>query len=148
MSLLEKINSDYIVALKQGDGLKVSVLRLLKSVLTNAKIANSNELSEEMEMAVIKRQAKQNEEAISLYQNNGQGDRAVKEKMELEIIKSYLPEEISDVELNNIISETFAKFDKFSATDFGKIMGSAMSEIKGRASGERVGNIVRQKLNL
>lgn len=148
MSLLQKINSELGTALKSGDKRKLSVLRLLKAAIVNAKISNREELNVAQEISVVKKQAKQTQDAIALYEKNNQPNRAKEEKLELKIIESYLPQEISDTEIESNVTLILNSLDPNLKNNFGKVMGAVMAKLQGKAGGDRVATIVSRKMNL
>ena len=131
----------YKEALKSKDPQTVSVLRLLKAAFVNERIAKGHELSDEEEAAVIRREIKKRDEASEIFRQGGSEEKAGAEKFEADYLKSFLPAELSDAEIRQIVEKVSAGQD-----NFGKIMGEAMKEVAGRASGDRVGKIVKEKL--
>jgi len=142
-TLTEQINK----ALKAGEELRVSTLKMLKAALTNALIENKREpLSEEQEIVVVKREAKKRRDAIELYKKGKALDKAKKEEDELEILKEYLPEEMGDGELEKIVQGAIKQVDAKSMADMGKVMGVVMGKTKGQADGGRVSALVKKTL--
>ncbi len=133
-------------ALKSKDEIRLSTLRLLSSALNYEKIAKQHELSEEEEIVVVKREAKKRQDAIEAYEKAGALDRAEKEKQELSMLKEFLPEEIGEDELLNVIDQIIMEVGASDIKDFGKVMGLVMDKAKGRADGKKVAEIVRSKL--
>jgi len=152
--LKRKIEADFKESFKNRDVIRSQTLRMVLAAIHNREIEkrgrgnseNSEELTEEEVLEVIRREAKKRKEAIELYTKGGRPELAEQETAELEIIKKYLPQELSDGELENIISEVMAKVKPQSDKDFGKVMGEVMKLTKGRADSKKVGELVRQKL--
>ncbi|MDO8599842.1 MAG: GatB/YqeY domain-containing protein [bacterium] len=139
-TLQEKIKD----ALKAGDAVRVSTLRLLLSALNNEKIAKMRDLTEDEELAVIKRQLKQREEAFIAYENAGRTESAEKEKQEAQILQEFLPEQMGEEEISGLVDKFISELDN---RDFGAVMKAVMEQVKGKADGKLVSDIVRKKLH-
>lgn len=135
-------------ALKAGDDIRVSTLRLLSNALHNEEIVKQKELSEEEELQIVRRQLKQREEAIELYEKGGRPELAEKEKQEAEILKEFLPAQMNNEELARIVEQTIAEVGASSPQDFGKVMGAVMARVKGQADGKTIADVVKQKLSV
>jgi len=146
MNLKEKIESDFLEAVKAKDQIMVSVLRLLKSAIKNEEIKQIKKLDNRETEKVIRREVKQRNDSIVEYEKGGREDLASKEKSEIDILKEYLPEAMPEEEVKKIIEGVAAKMGEIGPDDFGKVMGVAMKEIAGRADGDIVGNIVKELL--
>ena len=146
MTLTEQIENDYLESYKNKDEAKTSLLRMLKSSIQNAKIAKKGELSDQDAIKLIQREAKQRQDAILDYKKGGRIDLAEKELKEIEYLKIYLPEELSDQELELIIKEGISQTGASGLSDFGKVMGATMPKIAGRATGDRVSQILKRLL--
>jgi uncharacterized protein len=137
-------------AMKARDEVRLSTLRMLSSALNYEKIAKQHDLSQEEEVAVVKREAKKRKDAIEAYEKVGDGDgikdRIEREKSELEILKEYLPEELGDNELQILVEEAIEETGAESVKDMGKVIGMVMEKAKGRADGGRVAQIAKTKL--
>lgn len=140
------INQMIAEALKAREELRLSTLRLLSSALNYEKIAKQHELSEEEEMVVVRREASKRRDAIEAYEKAGAVDRAEKEKKELEILKSFLPPEMSDEDLERLVDESVNALGAESLADMGKVIGLVMSKARGAAEGRRVSEMVKSKL--
>lgn len=134
-------------AMKARDEIRLSTLRLLSSALNYELIAKQHKLSEEEELAVVRKEAKKRKDAIEAYEKAGADDRVQKEKAELEILEELLPQQMSDEEIEKIVAETVAEIKPSSMADFGKMMGAVMPKIQGRADGARVTEVVKRKLS-
>jgi len=146
MSLKKEIDNDFILAYKAKDTSKVSVLRMIKAEIKNKEIETKTELTDQDIFALLQKQIKQREESAAAYKQGGRDDLSAEEVKEIEIIKHYLPEELSDEDLSKIIEEAIKKIDAKSPADFGKVMGLVMPQTKGRASGLRVQAMVKEKI--
>lgn len=144
MSISKNIDTDLKQALKNGEELKLSVLRMLKTALKNAEIASKGELSDEDAMKVLNTQSKQRKDAIAQYEKGDRADLADKEKAELEIINAYLPEKMGGDEVRKVVLAKVSEAgdDK----NFGKIMGMVMKEVGQEADGQMVRQILTQEL--
>ncbi|MCK4301625.1 MAG: GatB/YqeY domain-containing protein, partial [candidate division Zixibacteria bacterium] len=138
MSLIEKIDQQMKEALKAGEKERLIVLRGLKSELKYKQIDKRDDLTEQDVLAVLASQAKKRREAIEQFEKGGRDDLVSKEKHELDIINSYLPEQLSEEKLREIIRETIAEAGAESPAHLGAVMKLVMPEVKGRADGKQV----------
>lgn len=146
MTLIEKIDSDLKVALKNRDEMRLNVLRMLKSELRYKTIDTGNDLSEEDTIAVLSSAAKKRNEAIEEFRRGGREDLVKQETAEYEIIKEYLPQQLSDKELEDIVRKTIAETSADSIKDLGAVMKTLMPKVRGRADGKTVNIVVRNIL--
>lgn len=144
--IASSINQKIAEALKAKDEIRVSTLRLLSSALNYEFIAKQHVLSEEEELVVVRKEAKKRKEAIEAYEKAGAQDRADKEKKELEILEVYLPQQLSEAEVEKIVEEAIAQTGATTMADMGKVMGMAVGKAAGRAEGGQISEIVRLKL--
>jgi uncharacterized protein len=142
MSLLQKIDDDLKTAMKASESLKVSVLRMSKAALKNRQIEKGEALSDEEILSVLSSLSKQRRESIEQFSKGGREDLAEKEKQELSILQSYLPQQLTPEEIDRIIFETIKETSAAGAKDMGKIMRLVMPRMKGAADGK----IVSQRL--
>lgn len=152
----QKLREDLKQAQLDRDEVKVSTLRLLLSELTYAKVAKGTEtLSDEDIISSIQKEAKKRKESIESFTKGGRPELASKEEAELQVLQTYLPEQISDEELTKIVEESINKVtllsgeSKTGATsmaDMGKVIGMVMGQVGQKAEGVRVSSIVRSKL--
>lgn len=148
----EKIQNDIKEAMRGRDELRLSVLRMLFSAIHNrelekrSKTGKAEELNEEEIVAVIRSETKKRRDAIGEFEKGGREDLAEKEADELKILEIYLPQEISDGEVEKIVGEIISGFGVVTSKDFGKIMGKVMQKIGSAASGDRVSGAVRKVL--
>ncbi len=151
MSLKERIGEDIKTAMKAKDKIRLETVRSIKKAILEKEIAlrpkGIDSLSEEHEIELLSQQAKQRRDAIEQYQNAGRDDLAEKESQELAIIETYLPEQISDEELETIIDDIIASSGATSVKDLGKVMGPAMKQLKGKADGKKIQALVKSKLS-
>ena len=148
MNLKEKLSEDMRTALREKDALKLSTIRLLLAAIKNLEIAKGKdkELKESDLIGALSSEAKKRKEAIEGYKRGKRKELVEKETRELEIIKEYLPEELSPEELGRIIEETIEEVCAKDPKDMGKVMGAIMGKVKGRADGKVVNQMVRERL--
>ena len=148
MSLPERVNEDLKTAMRSRDELRVSVLRMLISAMRNKEIEKRGKggdsvLTDDEQVAVVRSEAKKRRDAIEEYTKAGRSESAAQEQAEKRILEEYLPAEMSDDELKKLL-EPLVK--GASSENFGRVMGLAMKAVSGRASGDRVGVMVRKLL--
>lgn len=144
--ILEQIEQKYLEAMKSKDAERVSVLRMLKSALANAKIAKQKDLEESDEIAVLNKEVKSREDSISQYKTGNRDDLAKKEENEIEVIKEFLPEQIGDEELEKIIEDSIKEVGASSMADMGKVMQATIQKTKGTADNSKIAEIAKKKL--
>ena len=142
----EKINNDLKETMKSGDKFKLSVLRMLKSALQLEAIKEKKDLSDEEVMMVIKRNVKQRKDSISEFEKGGRSDLIEKTQAEIDILQSYLPEQLSMEEVEAIIDEAFEVVKPEGARDMGKVMKEVTPKVKGRTDMKKVSEIIKSKL--
>jgi len=144
--LLEKIKSDYTQALKEKRVEEVSVLRFLLADLHNKEIEKRGELVDEEVIAVLQKQMKIRKEAVEGFKLGKREDLANKEKAEAGILSKYLPQMISSEELEKIIDSAIARTEAQGPQDMGRVIGEVMKEVKGKAEGQVVADLVKKHL--
>jgi len=146
MDLKETLTDNYKQAMKDRDKLKVSTIRMVLAGVKNEEIAKRGELTEEEFLTVLAREARKRKESIEEFGKGGRQDLVEKEERELSIIESYLPEQLSEDEVRDIIDRTIQEVGATSAGDLGKVMGKLMPLLKGKADGKKVNQMVRERL--
>ncbi len=146
MSLIERIDHDMKQALKAGQKLRLSVLRGLKSDLKYKQIEKGDEFSEDDAIAVLTSVAKKRRESIEQFERGGREDLVAKEKAELEIIISYMPEQLTEARLREIIKQAIVETGADSPQKLGLVMKSVMPKIKGQADGKQVNKMAMEML--
>jgi len=146
MSLSEQIQKDMYAAMKNGEKDKTVTLRSALSKLKDKKIDKQDDLSEQDELQVIKTMVKQRYESIEMYEKGGRDDLVAKEKTELEILETFLPQMMGAEELGALINDVIAETGATSMSDIGKIMPEVMKRSAGRADGKLAQSLVRDKL--
>jgi hypothetical protein len=146
MSIYDKLTEDMKAALKAGAKDRLSAIRLLRGQLRNASIDKQDDLTSEEEINILNSAAKKCRESIQAYENAGRNDLAEKEKKELNVIMSYLPEQLSDEEIVQSVDQVIQETGASGIKDIGKVMPVVMGKLKGRADGKKINQIVREKL--
>lgn len=146
MSLIETLSADMKTAMKAKDKQTLGVVRMLKSALSNEQIKLGADLTEEQEVAVLSREMKQRVEELEGNQAAGRDDLAEEVQGQMDVLKRYLPEQLSDEEVEAIVVETIAQVGATNKADLGKVMGALMPKVKGKADGKLVNRLVMEKL--
>jgi uncharacterized protein YqeY len=150
MSLKDRITEDIKTAMKAKDKVRLETVRSIKKLLLEKEVSvrpqGQETLTEEQELEVLTQLAKQRRDAIAQYQEVGRPDRAEAEAQELAIIEEYLPQQLSDDEVGQVLDEIIAESGAQSMKDLGKVMGPAMQRLKGQADGKKIQTMVRAKL--
>jgi len=149
--MLQKIISDkFLEAYKSRDEVRVSVLRLLKSALANKmiekKMAKEDVLPDEEVMAVIKSEVKKRQDSVVSYRSGGREDLALSEEAEAKILSEFLPEQLGEDQVREIVKATISEMGATPA-DFGKVMSAAMAKTKGQSDGSIVSKLVKEELS-
>ncbi len=151
MSLKDKITEDIKAAMKAKEKVRLETVRSIKKVIleeeVNARAAGKESLTETQEMDILARLAKQRRDSIEQYTQVGRQELADQEAAELAIIEEYLPKQLSDDEIAQVIDEIIVQVGASSAKDMGKVMGPVMQQLRGKADGKKVQEIVKTKLN-
>lgn len=146
MGLFATIDQDLIAAMKAGEADRTAVLRLLKNSLKNEQIKSGQELSDEQALKVLQREAKQRKDSIEQYTKGGRADLAESEQAELAIIDTYLPQQMDEAELGQLVDAVIAETGASSMQQMGMVIGAVMQRVEGRTDGGKVSQVVRQKL--
>jgi len=145
-ALKEKLQNDMKEAMKNKDNFKRDTIRLINSAIKQIEVDERKELSDDDVLNILKKAAKQREEAITQYRAGGREDLVEQESKELEIIMSYLPKQLSDEELKGELLKIKDEVGANSAKDMGKIMGVATKKLGSVADGKRINAIVKEIL--
>ena len=146
MSVGDRIQDDTRAAMKQRDRTRVGALRMLGAALKNAEIEAGRPLTEQEEQTILRRQLKQRDESAEAFRNAGREEQAASESAEAEIVRSYLPQPLSEVELEEIVATALQDTGATSMRDMGNVMGRAMELSEGRAEGRQLSALVRNRL--
>lgn len=146
MSLLGKLNDDMKQAMKDKDKLKLSVIRMVKSSIKNEEINQGKELTEDQVLTLLNRELKQRRDSLQEFEKAGRDDLAEQNRAEIEVLLQYLPKQLDEAEIRQIVEETIAQVGAASKKDLGKVMGALMPKVKGKADGNLVNKIVQELL--
>ena len=145
--LSKQISTDYVAAMKAKDSLRSSTLNFLRAQIKNVIIDRRVEELDDVEVvAIIKKQVKQRLDSIKQFTDGGRGDLAVKEQAELDILKAYLPEEMSAQEVEPMVREAVREVGAGGMKDMGAVMKAVMSKVAGKADNKVVSDVVRKVL--
>jgi hypothetical protein len=145
--LVEKIYTDYKEAMKARDTLKSSVLSMLRAEILNVAVAKKKDTLDDAEVVtVIKKQIKQRQDSIEQFTKGGREEMAKKEEQEMQILKGYLPAELSEADVMKIVDEAVAATGAQGMKDMGKVMKEVLARTSGQADGKLVSDLVRKKL--
>lgn len=147
MSLDQQLFEDMKCSMKAKDKIRVETIRSLRGQLKNASISKGSDLSEDEVIQEISRAAKKRKESIEQFKAVGREDRASIEQQELDIIHEYLPDQMDEYQIAELVGNVFEEINPTSEKDIGKIMSAIMPKVKGRADGKLVQQIVRNKLS-
>jgi hypothetical protein len=148
MSLLETLNQDMKQAMRNKEKQKLSTIRMVKASLQNEAIKLGNEsLSEEAELTVLARELKQRKDSLREFKEAGRDDLVESLDREIEFLQEYMPEQLSDEDLEAIVVETIKQVQATSKQEMGKVMGALMPKVKGKADGTQVNKLVQKHLS-
>ena len=146
MSLKEKLFADLKTAMKEKDAVKKDTVQLIRSGILQIEKDKKIELDDDAILDVIAKQLKQRRDSMPDYVKSGRTDLIEKLEQEIQILLSYLPEQLSETELEEIIRDTINELGASSIKDMGKVMGAVTPKVKGRADNKMVGAIVKKVL--
>jgi len=147
MSLIEKIDTDLKAAMKSSNKAAVSTLRLVKSALKYKQIEKGGDLTDDDVVSVLSSLVKQRRDSIEQYEKGGREDLAAVEKNEIEIIRQYLPAQLSEEEIEAVINAAVEELGASGQKDIGNVMKAVMPRLKGRADGKKVNALVSKRLS-
>lgn len=148
MTLEERIKPDLIAAMKAKDQASLRGIRAIKAALQLAKTDGSGkEITPEKEIQLLQKLIKQRQDSLSIYEQQNREDLATTEREEIEVIQRYLPEQISEEELDAVIQSIIDRTGATSMKDMGKVMGIAGKQLAGRADGRTISTVVKKKLS-
>lgn len=146
MSLITEIKGQLEDAMREGDAARRDTLRLILSSLQGAEKELQRPLSEEEGLQVLQRERKKRVEASEAFRNAGREEQADKEDDELDVLEEFMPEPLSEDELEEIVDDVIAEVGATSMRDIGRVMADVMPQVAGRADGSAVSQLVREKL--
>ncbi|MCK5490940.1 MAG: GatB/YqeY domain-containing protein [Candidatus Pacebacteria bacterium] len=147
MNLKEKINSSLKDSMKSGDVKVRGVLRMLNSDIKNFEIEKKMEVNDDDILAIVKKNVKRRKDSIEQYTMGGRKDLAENENEELLILEKYMPEQMGEDQIREIVQNVIKQFGEASPSDFGKIIGMSVKETKGLVDGNVISRIVKEELN-
>lgn len=143
----QRILNDIVEAMKSKDKEKLTVLRMVKGAMQLEEINKKSELNDDEVIGVISKQIKTRKESILEFEKGNRQDLVDQTNKEIEILNSYMPEQLSEEEVNKIIDEAFNEIKPTGMSDMGKIMGLVNPKLKGRADMSGVSKIVRERIS-
>ena len=147
MSLDERLVEEMKQAMKSNDKLRLSAIRMIRSALKNKEIELRKKLEDEEIVKVIQVMVRKGEESVEQFQTGGRMDLVEKEKREIEILKSFLPQPLSQEEILTIVDQSIQETQASSPKDIGKVMKSVMPKIGGKADGKLINQLVKERLS-
>ncbi|WP_258088032.1 GatB/YqeY domain-containing protein [Weissella fangxianensis] len=146
MGLLAQLTEDMKVAMKAKDKETLSVIRMVKSALSNEQIQLGHDLTPDEEMTVLSREMKQRVEELDSYQEANRDDLAQNIQQQIDVLNKYMPKQLSESEVEDIVKTTISEVGATSKADMGKVMGALMPKVKGKADGKLVSQKVQSLL--
>ena len=146
MRLIAEIESQLKDAMRERDDARRDTLRLILSSLRGAEKELQRELSEDEELQVLQRERKKRLEAAEAFRSGDREEQAEKEEAELDVLEEFMPEPLSEEEIEEIVDDVIAEVGATSMRDIGRVMADVMPQIAGRADGSSVSQLVREKL--
>lgn len=147
MNLIDKLGKDIVNAMKEKEQLRLSVLRMVKGAIQLENINNKKELNDELFIDVVSKQIKQRNESLEEFKKAERTDLVNKTSAEIEILKEYLPEQLSNEEIEEILNSAFNKIKPTSSKDMGLIMKKVTPLLKGKADMKEISNLIKEKLS-
>ena len=146
MSLRDRIQSDVTAAMRSGEALRRDVLRMAQNAAYTIEKRDRRTLSDDDYAAVVAREVKTRRESVDAFRKGAREDLAVKEEAEIAILSEYLPQQLTEAEIQALVDEAVAATGASSARDMGKVMGWLSPKTRGRADGKRVSELVARAL--
>ncbi|HRY59870.1 MAG TPA: GatB/YqeY domain-containing protein [Patescibacteria group bacterium] len=147
MNLKEQIEKDFIEAFKAKDDLKKNLLSMIKSVFKNKEIEIQKPLEEGDVTDILTKEVKKRKESAMVYEQGGRPELVEKENAEAAILSKYLPEQMDEPAVREVVKATITEIGALSPADMGKAIGAVMAKIKGQADGGLVSKIVKEELS-
>lgn len=144
--MVEKLKKDMIEAMKSKDKFRLTVIRMVKGELDKEHIDKKREINDELLVEVVSRGIKQRNDSILEFEKAGRSDLAASVKDEIKILEEYLPEQLTEDEINQVIDDVFSIVKPEGARDMGRVMKEVSPKLKGRADMKKVSEIIRAKL--
>ena len=147
MSLEERLVEEMKQAMRSSDKLRLSTIRMIRSASKNKEIELRKKLDDEDILRVIQGMVRKGEESVEQFQAGGRTDLVEKEQTEIEILKSFLPQPVSQEEILRVIDQSIEETQASSLKDLGKVMKSVMPKLGGKADGKLINQLVRERLS-
>ena len=144
--MVEQLEKDMIAAMKAGEKEKLTVIRMVKAALKQEQIDHKKEINDELLIDVVNKQIKMRKDSIAEFEKANRTDLVDKTQSEIDILTTYLPEQLSSEEVEKIINDIFEEVKPEGMKDMGKVMGLAQAQLKGKADMKEVSTIIRNKL--
>lgn len=144
--MVEKLKKDMIEAMKSKDKFRLTVIRMVKGELDKEHIDKKREINDELLIEVVSRGIKQRNDSILEFEKAGRSDLVASVKDEIKILEEYLPEQLTEDEINQVIDDVFSIVKPEGARDMGRVMKEVSPKLKGRADMKKVSEIIRAKL--
>jgi uncharacterized protein len=145
-SLIDRLEEELTTAMKERDSARRDALRLILASLRSAEKELQRPLHDDEELQVLQRERKRRVESIEAFESAGRDEQAAKERAELDVLEEFMPDPLSEEELERIVDDAIAEVGATSMRDLGRVMADVMPQIAGRADGSQVSQIVREKL--
>ena len=146
MTLLEKINNDMITYMKSKDSFSLGVIRMVKGAIQLEKINKKRDLTDDEVISVISKQIKMRNDSINEFAKANREDLIEQNKKEIALLSTYMPAQLSELEINKIIDDAFNTVNPTSSKDMGLIMKEVSPKLKGKADMGKVKNIIKERL--
>ena len=146
MSLIAEIKDQLADAMREGDTARRDALRLILASLQGAEKELQRELHDDEELQVLQRERKKRIEAADAFRAGGREEQAEKEEAELDVLEEFMPDPLSEEEVEEIVDDVIAEVGATSMRDIGRVMADVMPQVAGRADGSSVSQLVREKL--
>ncbi|KRE54219.1 MULTISPECIES: GatB/YqeY domain-containing protein [unclassified Paenibacillus] len=147
MNLSERLTDDMKQAMKNQDKFKLSVIRMMRASVKNLEIDLKRPLDDNEVLDILSREIKQRKDSLQEFKKAGRDDLVAGLEVEIEIISQYLPEQLTEEEIQEIVTQTIHELGASSKADMGKVMSALLPKTKGRADGKLVNQLVQQHLN-
>jgi uncharacterized protein YqeY len=147
MGLKERLLADLQAAMRAQDTMRKDVIRMARAAITNAEIAAQHEASDQEVIEVLKREVKKRQESITLFRQGGREEAARQEEIELAVLQTYLPQQLSEQEVRQVVSQVIAETGASGPAQLGAVMKRAMEQFKGQADGRLVNQVARELLS-
>ncbi len=145
--MVEQLEKDMIEAMKNKDKERLVVIRMVKASLKQEQIDRKKEINDDLLIDVVNKQIKMRKDSITEFEKGNRQDLINKTQKEIDVLMAYLPEQLDEKEVLNIIDEIFNEVKPTSQKDMGTIMGLAQAKLKGKADMKTVSSIIKEKLN-